>query len=154
MWSSAGNSPSILIEGALRLLPPAPTVRSGLAEKGFSMTSNKRSFRWRLAAGASIVATALALGASPASSHPSSISLGRDSASIDAAHSRINVCNVERDGRAVRADVRTITGDQHSYTDPSENGICTTSALAPGARQWRLCRVSSTVVVCTSYRPV
>lgn len=102
---------------------------------------------------ATVVAAAgvlLVLAAAPASAHYNYIYHGDDFASVNSSHTQISVCNQERDGNAVRAEVRR-SGGTTSYTDSSENGLCSTWPLVSTASSWRLCEVG---VSCSAWRAV
>jgi hypothetical protein len=128
------------------------TVEVAVAARRGSMSRTKLSTWGRLVGVGSVAAvTVLALGASPASAHYNYIYHGDDFASINAAHTSISVCNEERDGHVVRAEVLRSNGQQYSYGDYTENGSCASFSLVSSASLWRLCETS---VSCSTYRQV
>jgi hypothetical protein len=107
-------------------------------------------FAGRLASAAAVAGALVVLAAAPASAHYNYIYHGDDFASINSSHSQISVCNQERDGNAVRAEVRR-SGGTTTYTDTSEDGLCRTWPLVSTASSWRLCEVG---VSCSTWRAV
>ncbi len=112
--------------------------------------------RWltRLAVPAVAVPAALALTATGAQAHATSISEGLDFAAVASDHRTMTVCDRENDGSVVEGHFRLSNGHMRVVLDQVAGGSCEIQKLPyiQTVVEYRVCELSFTTSRCSGYR--